>query len=247
MNIYLITNRINSKQYVGRNETDSLNYFGSGKYLNRAIEKYGKENFKKEILISASEVGGREELMLLESVCILSFNTLYPNGYNLIFSDMPFPFEILSAVGKANVKLKRGWFAPGNASKGGRKVFELKIGIHAPGMRIIAGRKGGKIGGKICGQMHFENKTGLFAMTRKKKLKCCSNGGKIGGKIVGKANKRLGRGIFAPGIASRGGERAMKLHPNQASEMGKIGGKSRTHIFFFVDGLVQQTTLGGIL
>ncbi len=87
--------------------------------------------------------------MLLESACILPLNTLNPGGYNLIFSDMPLPFEIISAVGKANVELKRGWYAPSNLSKGGKKIFELKIGIHAPGMRIIAGRKGGKIGGKI--------------------------------------------------------------------------------------------------
>jgi len=247
MNIYLITNLINSKQYVGRNETDNANYFGSGKYLNRAIKKYGKENFNKEILIDPSEIDNKEELVLLESACILSLNTLNPNGYNLIFSDMPLPFEILSGIGRRNVQLKRGWYAPGNLSKGGKTVFEKKIGIHAPGMHKKAGKKGGKIGGKICGRMHFENKTGLFAMTKKEKSEVCSKGGKIGGKIVGKANIELKRGWFAPGMASRGGKRAMKLHPNQASEMGKIGGKSRAHIFFFVDGLVQQTTLGDIL
>lgn len=243
MNIYVITNLVNSKQYVGRNENDDSNYFGSGKYLNRAIKKYGKENFKKEILIDPSEIDSREELALLESVSILSLNTLNPNGYNLIFSDMPLPFEILSGIGKRNVKLKRGWYAPENLSKGGRTVFEKKIGIHAPGMHSKAGKKGGKIGGKTCGRMHFENKTGLFAMSKKKKSECGKKGGKIGGKIVGKANKELKRGICAPGMASRAGkiggaisgrkqaeEKTGIFAPENFGKGGRISGKENVKL-----------------
>ena len=38
--------------YVGSHQTDNLNdgYLGSGKHLKRAIKKYGRENFKFEIL-----------------------------------------------------------------------------------------------------------------------------------------------------------------------------------------------------
>jgi group I intron endonuclease len=50
--IYKITNIINNKIYIGSHKTKDINdgYMGSGKYLNRAFSKYGKENFTKEIL-----------------------------------------------------------------------------------------------------------------------------------------------------------------------------------------------------
>lgn len=51
MKIYKTINKINGKWYIGK-DTGVLgdNYLGSGVVLQRAIKKYGKENFKKEII-----------------------------------------------------------------------------------------------------------------------------------------------------------------------------------------------------
>lgn len=90
MCIYVITNKINGKQYVGKTERDDLVRrwcehkscaLRDPKYpLHRSIHKHGAENFVIKVL---EEVTDKADLPDKETHYILSLNTLRPNGYNL--------------------------------------------------------------------------------------------------------------------------------------------------------------------
>lgn len=59
--IYLTTNNVNGKKYIGQHKSNVFdkNYVGSGKLLRRAVELYGKHNFSVQIL---AECGTKEEM-----------------------------------------------------------------------------------------------------------------------------------------------------------------------------------------
>jgi group I intron endonuclease len=50
MIIYITTNLINGKKYIGKDKNNIPSYIGGGILLKEDIKKYGKNNFKKEIL-----------------------------------------------------------------------------------------------------------------------------------------------------------------------------------------------------
>jgi group I intron endonuclease len=81
MVIYKTTNLINGKIYIGQDSKNNPNYLGSGKILVVAIKKYGKKNFKKEILEKCET---KEQLDLKEQYWIVKYNTLDKTiGYNI--------------------------------------------------------------------------------------------------------------------------------------------------------------------
>lgn len=83
--IYKITNMINKKIYIGQkiNPYKTFKYYwGSGILIKRAIKKYGKENFTKEILCECFSIKDMEEK---ETKYIIEHKSYDTNvGYNIL-------------------------------------------------------------------------------------------------------------------------------------------------------------------
>jgi len=78
--IYKIINLINNKIYIGKDLYNNPKYMGSGKLLKQAFKKYGKINFKKEIIEKCNDINQLNER---EKFWIKNLNTFSPNGYNI--------------------------------------------------------------------------------------------------------------------------------------------------------------------
>lgn len=80
MIIYKTTNLINNKVYVGKDCKNNPSYLGSGLLLKRAINKYGRHNFIKEVIDNAENINDLNEK---EIFWIDKLNTFTPIGYNI--------------------------------------------------------------------------------------------------------------------------------------------------------------------
>lgn len=81
--IYLTTNLINNKKYIGQHKSNIFNdnYHGSGTNLRKAIIKYGKQNFKTILL---EECESQRDLDTKEIFWIKQYNSNNPEiGYNI--------------------------------------------------------------------------------------------------------------------------------------------------------------------
>jgi len=82
MDIYKITNLINGKIYIGKENTYDSDYLGSGLIINRAIKKYGRENFKKDVIDTADTL---EDLNEKEIYWIKEYDSINNKiGYNIM-------------------------------------------------------------------------------------------------------------------------------------------------------------------
>jgi group I intron endonuclease len=83
MYIYCITNTLNGLKYVGltsKTIEESKEYYGSGRYITRAIKKLGRQYFTKEIIEVCDDL---EHLKEREKYWIKALNVKHPFGYNL--------------------------------------------------------------------------------------------------------------------------------------------------------------------
>lgn len=88
--IYKFTNKINGMSYIGQSINPKKRYrehFYKSKnikkipYFDRVARKYGQKNFTFEIIDSANNI---EKTDQLEQYYIQKFNTIKPNGYNIL-------------------------------------------------------------------------------------------------------------------------------------------------------------------
>lgn len=113
--VYKTTNLVNGKIYIGQHQTYDLNdgYLGSGILIQRAIEKYGEENFKREILFECSSV---EEMNAKEAELVNEEFLKRDDVYNLKQGGDG-GFDFINSSGINNSR--------DNAGKGGRKNAQL--------------------------------------------------------------------------------------------------------------------------
>ena len=85
--IYKTTCLINGKIYIGKHEgSESDNYLGSGTVFEFALKKYGRKNFKREILRRCETL---HELRIWEHVFIKKYHAQDPSiGYNIADGDV---------------------------------------------------------------------------------------------------------------------------------------------------------------
>ena len=85
--IYITTNHINGKKYIGQKKYDKYDhwrtYLGSGILLSRAINKYGRENFSKEII---EECETRDKLNAREKYWISYYDAVNSDEFYNIAS-----------------------------------------------------------------------------------------------------------------------------------------------------------------
>lgn len=80
--IYKTTNLVNGRYYIGAHKTEDISdgYLGSGKLLQQAVKRYGKDQFKTEVLFYAND---EDHMFKLESEIVTESVVNDPNSYNL--------------------------------------------------------------------------------------------------------------------------------------------------------------------
>lgn len=113
MIIYKSTNTINGKSYIGQTvrpfEVRKGQHIRASKTpFHEALNEYGHENFDWEVICECESI---EEMNEKEVYYISHFNTLYPNGYNMIEGDSGITHELtrmkLSKSMKGNTNGKK--------------------------------------------------------------------------------------------------------------------------------------------
>lgn len=171
--LYKTTNLINNKIYIGIHQTNKLddNYLGSGTVLIHAIKKYGKENFKREILELCNSYN---ELTELEKKYVNEEFLIDKNNYNLKTGGGNFGTLSDESKKKISDTLKRKY-----------KSGEIKLPNHNKG-RVVPENEKQKISKTLKEKYKLiqHHSKGIKILNRKKSSKDVWNKNKKGLQIV---------------------------------------------------------------
>lgn len=112
--VYRTINKVNNKIYVGVHKTNNLNdeYLGSGEILLKAINKYGRENFRREIINTYTR---KKDAYNLEKLIVNKSFIRNQNTYNIRLGG--YGGDGGPEVNKKISKATKGRSAPWNKSK----------------------------------------------------------------------------------------------------------------------------------
>lgn len=205
MIIYKITNLINFKIYIGQDSNNNPDYFGSGILIKKAIKKYGKENFRKDILEYCSTI---EELNEREKFWI-KLTRAQEFGYNIAFGSNGGNTYVRSIKQNKNMSKimsgkkhplfnKRGENNPNFGSKRSEKTKQKISNYHKNRtiehkIKIVNTRKNNgsyictndkkKILSKKCSEYNWIKKENICKKVHKSELDIYLNNGWIIGRI----------------------------------------------------------------
>ena len=136
--LYQITNLLNNKYYIGVHKTPMGNYMGSGKGIKAAIKKYGKENFKRDILVEHED---EKFIYQLESAVVNEEFVKRQDNYNACiggnippnWKDLKRPTETRQRMSEAQKGNKKGLGNKGWSGKTRSLETKQKISIGLTG------------------------------------------------------------------------------------------------------------------
>ena len=136
MFIYKTINLVNGKIYIGQHCGSNPNYIGSGILISKAIKKYGRENFKREILEYCDNVDHMNEREIIWIARYDSTNPLI--GYNLARGGGGLTEESIKKMSKAmrgkkhseetKKKLSEAWKGRKVSEESKKKMSEARKG-----------------------------------------------------------------------------------------------------------------------
>lgn len=216
MVIYLLTNKINGKKYVGKSKNDIVKYWDekyrrksalmiqSNRAIKRALKKYGADNFLFEIIDDTSTT--IEELNKKEIFYIEKYNSFGKNGYNMTkggdggdtLSNHPNKDEIYKRSSETYKRLKRGWI-------GKHLTNDMKE-------KISESLKGRKIPEEIKKKISIATKGKIISDETKEKLRKAN---------IGEKNPMFGRDSWNKGLTKENNESIKKYSENSSKTIKK--------------------------